>query len=298
MLNNHDLCTRSLSKSEPSGSFFDLKLSSPAKINLFFKVLSKRIDGYHDIASLYQAIGLFDMLFFTKADSFRLTSSDPSLEVDGSNLISKAVTLFSRKTGVSPAVHIHLEKNIPMQAGLGGGSANAATALWGLNSMFKTGATNDELALWAAELGSDVPFFFSLGTSYCTGRGEILQHVSELPVPNQITIVKPNYGLSTQLVYSRCNILDLPAVDPAQTLHNILSGKMDFYNDLEVPSFSLAPQLFAVKKHLLSAGFSHVIMSGSGSAFFCFGNADLSTLQNYYVREVRFAKRSLTGWYE
>jgi len=298
MLSNCDLYSRSLSKSEPYGSFFDLKLSSPAKINLFFKVLAKRIDGYHSIASLYQAISLFDTLHFTKADSFRLSSSDPTLPLDGSNLITKAVTLFCQKTGIKPTVHIHIEKHIPVQAGLGGGSGNAATTLWGLNSIYNTGASNDQLALWAAELGSDVPFFFSSGTSYCTGRGEILHDVIHPPIQQDITIVKPSYGLSTQLVYSKCNPLDLPTVDPAQTLRNILSGKMDFYNDLEPPSFSLAPQLCSVKHHLLSAGFSHVIMSGSGSAFFCFGTADLSTLQDYYVKPVRFTKRSLTGWYE
>ncbi|MBM3207777.1 MAG: 4-(cytidine 5'-diphospho)-2-C-methyl-D-erythritol kinase, partial [Chlamydiae bacterium] len=235
MLNHYDLSHRSYtsSKNEPTSSFFDFVLSSPAKINLFFKILFKRPDGYHEIASLYQAIRLFDYLHFKKADTFTLTSSDPALAVDQTNLITKAVFLFCKHAGVEPRLHIHLDKNIPMQAGLGGGSGNAATTLFGMNALFNTGISSDKLALWSAELGSDVPFFFSSGSSYCTGRGEILQDIDQLKLPNTVTIVKPDFGLSTQLVYSHCKIADLPHNDPILTLEHIKHGSLDFYNDLE-----------------------------------------------------------------
>jgi 4-diphosphocytidyl-2-C-methyl-D-erythritol kinase len=131
----------------------------------------KRSDGYHGIASLYQAITLFDTLYFAHADSFKLTSSDPTLPLDDSNLICKAVDPFCQKTGASPSVHIHLEKNIPVQAGLGGGSGNAATTLWGLNRLLSTGASNQQLALWSAELARmSLSFFFRHKLLHRTGR--------------------------------------------------------------------------------------------------------------------------------
>src|SRR3990167_2918479 len=112
-----------------------MKLFSPGKINLFFRVLAKRSDGFHQIASLYQAIDLFDILTIERAELDSFTCTDPKLSCDHSNLISKALTLFRTHFSLDFGIRVHLEKRIPMEAGLGGGSSNAATLLWGVNEL-------------------------------------------------------------------------------------------------------------------------------------------------------------------
>lgn len=224
--------------------------SSPAKINLFFKVLAKRPDGYHEIASLFQAIDLCDRLFFSFSDVDKLTCTDPQIPLGSSNLVAKALTFFPNR----PPISIHIEKKIPIQAGLGGGSSNAATTLWAVNEMLGKPFTEQELLTFAAQIGSDVPFFFSSGTAYCTGRGEILHPAPFVSLRG--TIAKPFYGLSTPLVYQHTNLSELPP----QT------GK--YFNDLEIPAFRLEPRLIALRDALRKS-FETVTMTGSGTAFFC-----------------------------
>lgn len=142
-----------------------IALFSPAKINLFLRVLGKRSDGYHEIASLFQAINLGDNLTFTLSEQDHLTCSDPHLPCDHTNLVIKAVHLFRKKTNLDTPVTIHLEKEIPSQAGLGGGSSNAATTLWALNALHNYPYTIGQLQIWSAEIGSDIPFFFLSGNS-------------------------------------------------------------------------------------------------------------------------------------
>lgn len=243
-----------------------LELLSPAKLNLFFRVLRKRPDGYHDIASLYQAVDCFDRLFFSPAKTDLLTCSDPTLPCDSSNLVYKALQLFKTHFPFPESFHIHLEKKIPMQAGLGGGSSNAATTLWGLNELTGKRATLKELQELGALLGSDVAFFFSSGTAYCTGRGEVLTPYA-LPQPLSGWIAKPAYGLSTPLVYQHTKADYLPQRDPEQALKHFPT----FYNDLEVPAFALEPRLAKLKEKLQRSGFESVTMTGSGTAFFCIG---------------------------
>lgn len=136
-----------------------LTLKSPAKVNLFLRIVGKRPDGYHELASLFQSISLYDLLHFTPSTQDVLTCTDPSLPIDKTNLIWKAVDLFRKKTNLHTFVKVHLEKNIPTQAGLGGGSSNAATTLWALNQLCGKPATDLQLSQWAGEIGSDVSFF-------------------------------------------------------------------------------------------------------------------------------------------
>ncbi len=249
-----------------------LSFISPAKINLFFRILYKRADGFHEIASLYQAINLCDALHIIPSEQDVLTCSDPSLAMDEKNLVCKALSLFREKTGILEGVSIHLEKKIPMQAGLGGGSSNAAATLFALNQIFSAKLSQKDLEELGAFLGSDVPFFFSKGTAYCTGRGEKLQ---EMPAVNldKIWIAKPAFGLSTPLVYGACKPSELPARDPLETLNFFYSEKKpSFYNDLEVAAFSICPGLALIKQTLLESGFHQVVLCGSGTAFFCIGD--------------------------
>lgn len=249
-------------------------LFSPAKINLFLRVLGRRQDGYHELATLIQTIDLADTLTFTLAKEDRLTSTDPTLPTDSSNLIIKALQLFRKQTGLNIPVDIHLEKKIPIQAGLGGGSSNAATTLKALNTLFHTQISNEELQSWAAELGSDVPFFFSTGTAYCTGRGEIVQNVRHIPLP-PFELRKPQEGLSTSEIYKALDLSECASHDPKQLLNDFLSGKLEFINDLEKPAFRLLPSLATFKQKLTEGGFTSSFMTGSGSAWVCLYSVSL-----------------------
>ena len=148
-------------------------LLSPAKLNLFFYIERRRPDGYHEIASLYQAIDLYDTLSFTRVEQAApqqdsLTCSDPEVPLNSSNLIFKATELFRYKTALPLYLNIALNKKIPMRAGLGGGSGNAATTLWAMNKLAGFLVEHNQLMAWAGEIGSDCSFFFwSASASWC-----------------------------------------------------------------------------------------------------------------------------------
>jgi len=251
-----------------------ITLHSPAKINLFLRILNRRHDGYHNLSSLFQTIDLHDVLHLSLSDHDRMTCTDPTLPLDETNLVMKAVALFRKKTGLPIHAKVHLEKHIPHQAGLGGGSSNAATALWGLNQLAGNPATEETLMLWGAEIGSDVAFFLSNGTAHCTGRGEVIKPLKSFLKGLPITIVKPSEGLSTPEVFRHLDLQELSTRDPDILLEKIIqhSFKNNLINDLEEPAFRLKPQLLELKNQLLAFGHENILMSGSGTAFFCLGN--------------------------
>lgn len=276
-----------------------LTLFSPAKINLFLRIVGRRADGYHDLASLFQTISLGDTLHFTLADEDRLICTDSSIPTDGSNLILKAAQLFRQKTGLRFGLDVHLEKNIPSQAGLGGGSSNAATTLWALNALHGFPVTVSELQIWSSEIGSDIPFFFSKGTAYCTGRGECVEELSPLP-SQKVTIIKPPSGLPTPAVYARFRSLGLPKhfTSPQEDLQSFFSPMPLYVNDLEPAAFVEAPPLAELKQNLLASGFTTVLMAGSGSAFFCLGEGDLKPFTNLFHYDGSFIHRENNDWFK
>ncbi len=256
-----------------------LKLFSPAKINLFLKILGKRPDGYHELASLFQAISLGDTLEIALSAEDRLVCSDPSLPTNESNLVWKAINKFRQKTGLRFFVDMRLEKKIPSQAGLGGGSSNAAVALKGINQLLGQPASKMDLMSWAAEIGSDVPFFLTEGTAYVTGRGDVIKPLPPLSIPKKtLWIIKPPAGLSTPAVYAALQLGTLPLRNPLESLDSFVAGNPDYYNDLELPAFTLLPELAMIKSTLVAAGYHPVLLSGSGSALFCMGGTDPSNL--------------------
>lgn len=273
-----------------------MQLFSPAKINLFFRVLKKREDGYHEIASLYQAISLGDFLEITLSNKDQLVTDHPFLSVDSSNLVLKAAALFREKTALPLFAHFQLKKNIPMQAGLGGGSSNAATTLWGLNELAGRPASLDQLKKWAAELGSDVPFFLTRGTAYCTGRGEILEE--RAAIKGNCFIAKPVYAsLATPLVYANTRPDLFPLRDPLTALASFDTQTALYFNDLETPSFQLAPSLADLKQQLFSLGFHTVVMTGSGTAFFCLGDLVAPSLPSVQFFATDFIFRNEDRWF-
>ncbi len=270
---------------------------SPSKLNLFFRVLKKREDGFHEIASLFQAISLGDTLQIELSDKDSLTVEGGEIPLDSSNLIFKALVLFRKKTGLNFHASFHAHKRVPIQAGLGGGSGNAATTLWGLNTLLGNPASLADLIDWSKELGSDVTFFLSEGTAYCTGRGEIIQNLPPL-CNDSLWIAKPAYGLETPFVFKACVPSQFLNRDPLQSLKSFYEGAPEYYNDLEIPSFQLKPELALLKSALLGLGFSTVTMTGSGTSFFCLGSIDTPPqIEGVTFQHVKFIHRAPSSWY-
>ncbi|MGZ3632977.1 MAG: 4-(cytidine 5'-diphospho)-2-C-methyl-D-erythritol kinase [Parachlamydiaceae bacterium] len=247
-----------------------ITLASPAKVNLFLRILRRRSDGYHELASLFQTIALSDTLNVGFSNVDRLFCNHPKIPLGPSNLIWKAVDLFRRKTGRQFYLKIFLDKRIPIQAGLGGGSSNAATVLWAVNTLLDSPVSCLELLEWASEIGSDVPFFFSHGTAYCTGRGEKVRSLPALN-PQSVTIFKASAGLSTPTVYKKLQVESLVERCPEASLEAFLNQTPIYFNDLEVPAFELMPHLAECKEKLLATGFDNVLLAGSGASLIGFG---------------------------
>lgn len=218
----------------------------------------------------------------TTDDKDEFTCNMPGVPTDSTNLVIRALELMRQKTGKQVYFKADLQKSVPAQAGLGGGSANAATAMWGANELMGKPASLEEMIEWSAELGSDITFFLSKGTAYCTGRGEIMTPIDPpLPAGAKLSIVKPDLGLSTPMVFKALDYDQLSKEDPQMLLDTFLkNGVVEtddkyYINDLEQPAFDCLPELKALKEELLKVkGFDHVMMSGSGTSIFCIGEPD------------------------
>ena len=248
-----------------------ISLKAPAKINLSLRVLGKRPDGYHEIESIMQAIDLYDEISLEKSDIIELTCNDKSLPSDDKNLAFRAASILQGSC-YFPGVKIHLEKNIPYGAGLGGGSSDAAFVLRGLCQLYGLKLKPEELAELAARLGSDVPFFLTRGQAIARGRGELLTSIS-LPTNYKIVLISPSVAISTADVYGALKkSLTTESVVP------LLSTKIDFSkfirhsekfrNDLEDVVFQKYSYLVDLKRSLLGAGAFYSSMTGSGSSIF------------------------------
>jgi 4-diphosphocytidyl-2-C-methyl-D-erythritol kinase len=271
-----------------------LTLLSPAKVNLFLRVVRRRPDGYHELASLFQTVSLFDTLSFRQCETGdRLTCSDPDIPIDDRNLVIKALNVFRKHTGRDFFMEVTLDKKIPSEAGLGGGSSNAATTLWAMNILSGFPVSLQKLQEWGAEIGSDVPFFLSTGTAFCQGRGEVMQVLPPLKVSPKLVLAKPSFGMSTVAVYRHVDVNLLEARDPDHDLQQFLEGNVSFYNDLEIPAFSLNPQLIEFKRSLKA---DHVLMSGSGSSFFCVGE-NVTIPSGVWHVPVKVVNRIESSWY-
>jgi len=275
-------------KDSTISSEYDLSLFSPCKINLFLRILGKRPDGFHDLASLFQTVAFGDTLHLKLIDNDNDDAKEDEfgcnmkgVPTDKSNLVIRALDLVREKTGNGDRFFkANLWKQVPAQAGLGGGSGNAAAAMWGANELLGRPATLDQLVEWSADLGSDITFFLSTGTAYCTGRGEIMTPVAPLQDGTKLIIVKPDIGLSTPAVFKALDYDQLSKVEPNVLLQRFMEfGAVDagrtgdaYVNDLEQPAFDCLPELRALKEELCAVeGFDHVMMSGSGTSIFCIG---------------------------
>ncbi|HSL93241.1 MAG TPA: 4-(cytidine 5'-diphospho)-2-C-methyl-D-erythritol kinase [Bacillota bacterium] len=244
-----------------------LRLFSPAKVNLYLKVHHRRPDGYHELTTVLQTVDFGDFVSLAPADRLRL-SAPPYLPQGADNLAWRAAEAFYGALRRIPRVQITLEKHIPVQAGLGGGSSNAATVLRGLNAMHGFPLNVPTLGELAAGLGSDVAFFLHGGTALATGRGEKVHPLPDL-LPFYVRIIKPPFGLSTAEVYALWSGTGAPlAHDSVLAMLRDFDPKSLLQNDLEQPAFALRPELMRLKDRLVTEGAEAALLSGSGSAVF------------------------------
>jgi 4-diphosphocytidyl-2-C-methyl-D-erythritol kinase len=246
---------------------------APAKVNLFLEVLAKRSDGYHDIASLMVAVSLYDTLIFREDSSgqIQLSCDLPHLSTGPDNLVCRAADLLRRRTGCTRGAAIRLHKRIPMAAGLAGGSTDAAATLDGLNRLWELGLSARELAVLGAEIGSDVPFFFSTPAAWCTGRGEkttpwLLGRTLHL------VLVCPAAGLSTADVYRGVTVPEQPEsgdeIRQAVADGNVEEIGRRLHNRLQPAAERLCPPIAALDDRLARLGPAGQLMSGSGTSLF------------------------------
>lgn len=263
-----------------------LLLESHAKINIGLDILRRREDGFHELSSIFQEIRWGDQIHLSKADKgIHFTCDNPGLENDDNLCVHAARKLLNENEA---GIRIHLEKQIPMGAGLGGGSSNAAAVLVAVNSLYNMRLTKKNLADIGAQIGSDIPFFIYGKTALVKGRGEVITPISNISPLRKVFLVIPDIHLSTKLMYAKLKNF-LTKEKKSLIIHgsfteNVLDSDLaGLKNDFEEIAMQMHPELREIKKAILDSGCSTAMMTGSGSAFF--------GLYENAIRESRFLKK-------
>ena len=245
-----------------------------AKINLYLNILGKRNDGYHEIESIMQSISLYDRLTLRPLkQGIRILSNESDIPVNRENICYKTAKLFLQKTNLNKGLEIKIHKAIPVKAGLGGGSADAAATLWGMNRLFQSGVLLSDLKEWAGSLGADIPFCLQGGTSLVRGKGEVL-----IPLPplknGWLVLLDPTVPISTAWVYERVRIgltrkkLSARLLAKSIKKEGLLGISNSLYNKLEEVVLEKFPLVGSVKEKMKEAGARGALMTGSGSTVF------------------------------
>ncbi|MDZ4816156.1 MAG: 4-(cytidine 5'-diphospho)-2-C-methyl-D-erythritol kinase [Verrucomicrobiota bacterium] len=249
---------------------------SPSKINLYLNIKGKRPDGYHELETLMIPLELGDTMVIEESDStISMTCNSPEVPCDERNLVWKAIKALHevKPEAAGRGVKVHLEKRTPVAAGMGGGSANAATAIRALNDIYRLNLSIVEQESIVNKVGSDCAFFIKNLPALCTGRGEIIQSLP-LNLDFYIIIINPGFGISTKWSYETLSKTKVPAAPPVEKLINainendIKNTQPYLFNSLEFPAFEKYLILPQIKNDLISFGSDSAMMSGSGSTVF------------------------------
>ncbi len=248
---------------------------APAKINLMLDVLRKREDGYHEVEMVMTMVDLADRLEMEELprDTIIISSQAGYIPLDEKNLAFQAAKLIKERYQVKQGVYIHLDKKIPVAAGLAGGSSDAAAALRGLNRLWGLNIPESELLTLGAELGSDVPFCVTGGTAIATGRGEKLEHIIN-PPQCWVVLAKPPINVSTADVYGRLRANEIKAHPSASAMKEAIEAQSftdicdHLGNVLEDVTLPLHPEVQQLKEAMIRLGADGVLMSGSGPTVF------------------------------
>jgi 4-diphosphocytidyl-2-C-methyl-D-erythritol kinase len=257
-----------------------LKKKSFCKVNLLLNIVGRRADGFHELESIMQPVNVHDQLTFERTTcEVKLSCNHTNLPADSRNLVHRAATAFLQAAKISDGVKIHLEKKIPLSAGLGGGSGNAATTLLALNELFGQPFVSAKLCEIAATLGSDIPFFLQNKPALAIGRGEKIQPLENFPAltGKAFLLIHPGFGISTPWAYQ--NLSRFPTALNGQNgraqklISELQSGDLraasgGFYNSLEAPVLEKFPVLALFQEFLRAHGALAALMSGSGSTTF------------------------------
>ncbi len=251
-----------------------MNLRAYAKINIGLRILGKRTDGYHDIETIFHEVDLYDEISLEPSDDVRFLTSSTTIPTDDRNLCVKAAHALRTQTHFRGGARICLTKKIPVGAGLGGGSSDAAIVLHGLNLLWHTALPPSELEKIAAPLGSDVPFFIRGGSALGTSKGEVLTAL-ELHIPYWILTVTPSIHISTAWAYSHLQLTDSKRAGTFDSF--VQRGLVDrqalaatVTNDFESTVFQSYPEIGQLKEKLMSLGAAFAQMSGSGSSVYGF----------------------------
>jgi len=257
-----------------------LEKLSHCKVNLLLNILGKRPDGFHELETVMHPVRIYDRLVFSRGgQSIQLNCSEPSLPTDSGNLVYRAAALFLEAAQVKEGVRVELEKRIPLAAGLGGGSGNAATTLVGLNELFGYPLTASRLQELAASLGSDVPFFLQDNPALGTGRGETIRPLDPFPCLREATfvLIHPGFGIVTSWAYQQLSRFPKALNGEPGRAGKLISllqradleaAAAAFYNSLEAPALEKFPILYLFQLFLRANGAAATLMSGSGSTTF------------------------------
>lgn len=252
----------------------EVKIKAPAKINLGLEIIGKRSDGYHTIETFFQTIDLYDELHFFPEDAgIHLEVDNPALDTGDENLVHKAASLLLKYTNCPMGVKIKLKKGIPISAGLGGGSSDAAATLKGINRLYGLSVSKEVLLDIASSIGADCPFFINGTSAFGHGTGTTLEPSSPLP-RFWVVLVKPGFSISTAWAYKKYDQRLTKRVNKIKILKSAINtsdplkiGKA-LFNDLESVCFDHFPVLADIKRDLFSAGAIGALMSGSGPSMF------------------------------
>ncbi|MBF0536623.1 MAG: 4-(cytidine 5'-diphospho)-2-C-methyl-D-erythritol kinase [Nitrospirae bacterium] len=249
-----------------------LRYSAPAKINWFIHVTGKRDDGYHALLSVMQCVSLYDELTIEPSDTIEIVTGFDIPTED--NLVFKAASLLCSYTGCNKGARVHLNKVIPSEAGLGGGSSDCAYTLIALNRLWELGLTTEELNGLGARLGSDVPFFVTGNCAFVSGRGEIVTPI-EISATYDILIIKPPFSISTAQAYKKIKGFSNQPDNHIGKLFCDALNKRDINailplmrNDIQEAISADYPMIGEIRSYLLQQGAIAAMLSGSGSAVF------------------------------
>jgi len=264
----------------------EIRIKCPAKINLTLEIVNKREDGFHNIKSIMQTIDLYDFLNI-KAEiagdsKIVLSGNNSEIPYDKSNLVYKAAELFLKKTGFNACMNVHIEKNIPVAAGLAGGSSDAAGTFYGLNKLFGEPLNKEMLHVLCAELGSDLNVCLEGGCILAASRGEKIKKIKTIEAP--VTIIKPKHlGISAKEAYTKYAAKKIkPKYNMTERMLDAIENEQDIkeflYNDLEYAVFDDYEELQKIK-----SSYPEAVMSGSGSAYYILNHRKISLDSNYQV---------------
>lgn len=259
-----------------------IELKSFAKINLGLEVVNKREDGYHNLRTIFQTINLYDTIHIKERmdTKFILNGSNKEISWDKENTIYKAYLLMKNKFDFKKGFEVFVEKRIPIQSGLGGGSSNAAVIIHFLNKYFKLNLSLKEMIKISTQIGADVPFFIVGGRCLAYGIGDDLRNIKQNDL--KLALIIPEINVSTSLVFSS-NILTTTEIKSKINIFLKTGDYSILKNNLEENVFRFFPELKEIKEKMLNLGFKTILMTGSGSAFFIIDDySKLKKLENKF----------------